>query len=92
MIYFDSAATTPLDPDVSIYLIEILNNVYGNPSSIHKSGQEAKAVIEKSRRQISKSFNCKPNEIIFTAESSFYQFLAKVRKFKRKLFGDSNIF
>ena len=70
MIYFDSAATTPLDPDVSTYLIEILNNVYGNPSSVHKYGQEAKAVIENSRRKIANCINASAGEIYFTGGGS----------------------
>ena len=66
MIYFDSAATTSIDPEVINYMSDILANVYGNPSSIHKLGQDAKAVIEKSRRQIANCLNAKSNEIYFT--------------------------
>ena len=66
MIYFDSAATTSIDPKVINYMSDILTNVYGNPSSIHKLGQDAKAVIEKSRRQIANCLNAKSNEIYFT--------------------------
>ena len=57
MIYFDSAATKPLDENVAAQLAQISKNIYGNPSSIHKSGQQAKAVIENSRRQISRVIN-----------------------------------
>ena len=49
MIYFDSAATTPMDTKVVNYITELMNNIYGNPSSIHQIGQNAKAIIEKSR-------------------------------------------
>ncbi|MAJ44848.1 MAG: cysteine desulfurase NifS [Candidatus Marinimicrobia bacterium] len=66
MIYFDSAATTPVDKEVVKYMSEILENVYGNPSSIHKLGQNAKAVIEKSRRKVAQSINANSGEIYFT--------------------------
>ena len=66
MIYFDSAATTPVDSEVVYYMSDILKNVYGNPSSIHKIGQDAKAIIEKSRRQIAQSLGANSGEIYFT--------------------------
>jgi cysteine desulfurase len=66
MIYFDSAATTPIDLKVSNFMVDILNNVYGNPSSIHKAGQKSKAVIENSRRQIASCLNASSGEIYFT--------------------------
>ena len=69
-LYFDIAATTPIDNNVSKLMMEIQNTIFGNPSSIHQFGQKARSVIEKSRRQIAKSFNCKPNEIIFTSGGS----------------------
>ena len=43
---------------------------YGNPSSIHREGQSARAIIEKSRRQLSKVLNCKADEIIFTSSGT----------------------
>ena len=66
MIYFDSAATTPIDPKVSDFMVDILNHAYGNPSSIHKAGQKSKAVIENSRRQIASCINASSGEIYFT--------------------------
>ncbi len=66
MIYFDSAATTPIDPKVSDFMVNILNHAYGNPSSIHKAGQKSKAVIENSRRQIASCINASSGEIFFT--------------------------
>ena len=67
MIYFDSAATTPMDTKVVNYITELMNNIYGNPSSIHQIGQNAKAIIEKSRYKIAKSLNVKTKEIFFTS-------------------------
>ena len=68
--YFDIAATTPLDPKVSKLMTEIQDTVFGNPSSIHQFGQKSRSLIEKSRRLIAKSLNCKSNEIIFTSGGS----------------------
>ena len=69
-LYFDIAATTPLDKNVAELINEVQNNTFGNPSSIHQFGQKSRSIIEKARRQISKSLNCKPNEIIFTSGGS----------------------
>tara|TARA_B100001250_G_scaffold332184_1_gene297516 strand:- start:289 stop:1437 length:1149 start_codon:yes stop_codon:yes gene_type:complete len=66
-LYFDTAATTPIDKNVSDIMIETQNSIFGNPSSIHQFGQKSRSLIEKSRRTIATSFNCKPNEIIFTS-------------------------
>ena len=66
-LYFDIAATTPLDHNVSELMNEVQKTVFGNPSSIHQFGQKSRSLIEKSRRQIASSLNCKPSEIIFTS-------------------------
>ena len=63
-LYFDIAATTPLDERVAKLINEVQTTIFGNPSSIHQFGQKSRSLVEKSRRQISKSLNCKPNEII----------------------------
>ena len=69
-IYFDVAATTPVDKEV-INLINSINlNYFGNPSSIHQHGQKSHNLIEKSRISIAKSINCNPSEIIFTSGGS----------------------
>ena len=69
-IYCDISATTPLDPQISEFLIDLNEHIYGNPSSIHREGQAAKAVIEKSRRQLANALNSNPEEIIFTSSGS----------------------
>ncbi len=66
-IYLDNAATTPMAPEVVEAMIPILRNDFGNPSSTHSYGRSAKALIETSRRSISKHLNCQPSEIIFTS-------------------------
>jgi len=69
-IYCDISATTPLDPQIGEFLTELNKTTFGNPSSIHREGQAAKAVVEKSRRQLAKALNSKPEEIIFTSSGS----------------------
>ena len=69
-IYFDICATTPLDPRVTDFMHDLQKKTYGNPSSIHREGQAALAVIEKSRRQLAMALHCAPDEIIFTSSGS----------------------
>jgi cysteine desulfurase len=66
-VYLDNAATTPLAPEVADAMIPYLKNEFGNPSSTHYFGRQAKAVIETSRRSVAKLLNCSPSEIIFTS-------------------------
>ena len=69
-IYFDISATTPLDPRVGDFMHELQKVTYGNPSSIHREGQSARAVVEISRRQLARALHCEPEEIIFTSSGS----------------------
>jgi cysteine desulfurase len=66
-VYLDNAATTPVAPEVADAMIPYLRSEFGNPSSTHYFGRQAKAVIETSRRSIAKLLNCSPSEIIFTS-------------------------
>ena len=66
MIYCDSAATTPLNENVIVEMNKISSRVFGNPSSIHKFGQESRAIIERSRLKIANLLGCDLSEIIFT--------------------------
>jgi len=66
-VYFDNAATTPLDPEVLEAMKPYLLNQYGNPSSIHSHGREARAAIERSRKTIAELLNTSPAEIFFTS-------------------------
>ena len=67
MYYFDHSATTPLHPDV----VELMHNIqkykFGNPSSTHKKGREAKLIIENSRNQIAHAIGVSSKNIIFTS-------------------------
>lgn len=69
-IYFDVAATTPVDEEVINLINKINLNYFGNPSSIHRHGQKSHNLIEKSRISIANSINCNPSEIIFTSGGS----------------------
>lgn len=69
-IYFDVAATTPVDEEVINLINKINLNYFGNPSSIHQHGQKSHNLIEKSRISIAKSIDCNPSEIIFTSGGS----------------------
>ena len=66
-IYFDYAATTPVDERVIRSMTPFLNEKFGNPSSMHFFGSDAKKALEKSRVIIAKSINANPDEIIFTS-------------------------
>lgn len=66
-IYLDNAATTPLDPAVFEAMTPYLLNHFGNPSSQHQHGREAKQAIEASRKDIAGLLNAFPEEIIFTS-------------------------
>jgi cysteine desulfurase len=66
-VYFDHAATTPLDPEVLDAMIPIMREDFGNPSSSHAFGRKVKAHIETSRKKIAALLNVSPAEIIFTS-------------------------
>ncbi len=66
MIYLDHNATTPLDPHVKRE-IENCFNIFGNPSSTHFFGKQAKEKIELARRSVADLIGCKPDEVIFTS-------------------------
>ncbi len=65
-VYLDNAATTPMDKEVIEAIIPIMENSFGNPSSIHSFGRGTRAIIEKSRKQVAKYINASPSEIVFT--------------------------
>lgn len=65
--YFDSAATTALDPQVLEAMLPYLQNKYGNPSSIYSYGRETRLAIENARKSVGKILNAHPAEIFFTS-------------------------
>lgn len=66
-IYLDNAATTPLVEEVIDAMVEVMKTNYGNPSSTHSIGQEAKSILEENRRKIANELHVSPAEIIFTS-------------------------
>ena len=69
-VYLDNGATTMVDKEVEKAMLLYFTKIYGNASSLHKFGQEAKEVLEKSREIIAKRINADPKEIIFTSGGS----------------------
>jgi cysteine desulfurase len=66
-IYLDHSATTPVDPRVLAAMMPYLTENYGNASSVHRFGQQARAAVDKSRRQIASLIGARPNEIVLTS-------------------------
>ena len=86
-IYFDNAATTPIDPEVVKTMLPYLTEHFGNPSSIYSYGRESRMAIEKSRKSVAKILQAQPSEIFFTSggtESSNTAIFASVRELQCK--------
>lgn len=66
-IYFDHAATTPLDKEVLNKMLPYFSEVFGNPNSQHVFGRESVKAVDNARDTIAKIINCKPNELYFTS-------------------------
>ena len=66
-IYLDHAATTPTHPEVVKAMLPYLTDAFGNPSSIHSYGQEAKGAIEEARTKVAELIGARSEEIIFTS-------------------------
>jgi cysteine desulfurase len=65
-IYLDHNATTPLDPSVADRMAQALRDVWGNASSVHHFGQQAKAALDEARASVATLLSADPSEIIFT--------------------------
>lgn len=70
LVYADNAATTSTSPEVLNAMLPYLGEIYGNPSSLHGKGREAKAAITSAREKIAELIGAKPGEIYFTASGS----------------------
>lgn len=66
-IYFDNAASTPLEPRVMKAMQEVMQHDYGNPSSIHAFGRKTRMLIESARKKIADIIGVSPGEIFFTS-------------------------
>ncbi len=69
-IYFDNAATTPIDPEVQKVMMDAMNGLYGNASSIHAEGRKARAAIEQARKKVAHYLGASIGEIFFTSGGS----------------------
>ena len=69
-VYLDNAATTPMSPSVVDLIADEMRNDFGNASSTHSFGREARRVVEHARQTIAKAINAKDQEIIFTSGGS----------------------
>lgn len=65
--YFDWAATSPADPDILRAALEKTLSCYGNPSSVHAAGKDAKALLDQARESCAKALGVQPNQLIFTS-------------------------
>ncbi len=66
-IYLDYAATTPTHPEVVAAMQPYFSEKFGNPSSLHAFGQEARSAVERAREQVAKLIGAQPEEIVFTS-------------------------
>jgi cysteine desulfurase len=81
-IYLDHAATTAIHPEVLEAMMSFLTGTYGNPSSAHRAGREARAAVERARKDVAALLHVKPSEILFTSggtESNNTAFAVAVR-------------
>ena len=66
-VYLDHSATTPVDPRVVEAMLPYLTEKFGNASSVHQYGQEARAAADRARRQVAALIGARPSEIVFTS-------------------------
>lgn len=86
-IYFDYNATTPLDPAVREEMQPFLDSIYGNPSSVHRVGRQARARLDDARERAARVLAAKPSEVVFTSggtESNNLAVLGTARLHKTK--------
>jgi cysteine desulfurase len=86
-VYFDYNATTPLAPEVRDAMLPYLGEIFGNPSSLHHVGRQARALLDDARDRVAKVWQCKPSEVVFTSggtESNNLAVFGVARHFKDK--------
>lgn len=66
-IYLDNSATTRVCPEAADMACKVMTEVYGNPSSTHARGREAKKLLDAARRELSLCLGCQPKELVFTS-------------------------
>jgi cysteine desulfurase len=86
-VYFDYNATTPLDPQVRAVMLPFLGEVWGNPSSMHHVGRQARAFLDEARERAAKVLGSQPGEVVFTSggtESANLAIMGAARHLKSK--------
>lgn len=66
-IYFDHNATTPLHPEVAKYMASLMEEYWGNPSTVYSIGRDARRLMDEGREKIARAIGCLKEEIIFTS-------------------------
>ena len=69
-VYADNAATTKMSKVAIDAMLPYFDNIYGNPSSLHSAGQEAKEALEAARATVASCLGCEPREVYFTSGGS----------------------
>ena len=67
IVYLDHAGTTPLAPEVLRAMTPYFTELFGNPSSIHTVGQEARYALDEARERVARVLNCRPRDVVFTS-------------------------
>lgn len=65
--YLDNSATTQVCPEAAQAALRAMTEIYGNPSSTHTKGREAKKLLDQCRRQVAQALGCQPEELVFTS-------------------------
>lgn len=66
-VYFDYNATTPLAPEVAAAIRSLMDEPYGNPSSLHWAGERGRAAVDRARGQVAALLHCETSEVVFTS-------------------------
>ena len=87
MHYLDNSATTQVCPEAAQAALEAMTVIFGNPSSTHTAGREAKKLLDRSRASVAKALGCRPEELVFTScgsESDNWALLSGADAMRRK--------
>ena len=85
--YLDNSATTRVCPEAAQAALRAMTEVYGNPSSTHTKGREAKQLLDASRKLVASAMGCAPSELIFTScgsESDNWALLSGAEAMRRR--------
>ena len=85
--YLDNSATTRVCPEAAAAALKAMTEVYGNPSSTHTLGREAKKLLDQSRKQVASALGCREQELVFTScgsESDNWAILSGCDAMKRR--------